>query len=181
MSIYFLRHIKTIHNQRNLISGCADTEPLSEQSLILPTELSVHFDRVLSSPLKRCKATIELLPIHCYDSIEFTEQLIERNVGILEGLSKTTAVKQYPHLFCEGKLDVNAAIPNGESVVMVAERVSSLAKEIARESQTMNILVCSHNQTLKVLLAVLKEIPLTNDYWREINFKNGTLVNINEV
>lgn len=181
MSIFFLRHIKTTYNQKGVISGQFDAEPLPNQSLVLPPGLSVYFDRVISSPSKRCRATIELLPINCYDSIEFTDQLIERNVGILESLSKQSAIAQYPHLFCDGNLDINAMIPNGESIMAVAERVLSLSDEIVSAPYTSNILICSHNQTLKVLYALLKNIPLTNDFWNAINFKNGTLVNISEI
>ncbi|MDE5758338.1 MAG: histidine phosphatase family protein [Allobaculum sp.] len=181
MSIYFLRHIKTTYNQDGIISGCADAEVIPGQSLVLPPGMPVYFNRILSSPLKRCQATIELLPNSCYDSIEIFDCLIERNVGILEGLSKKVALTQYPFLFCDGKIDVDAIIPNGESISEVAERISIIAKEILLASVEMNILVCSHNQTLKVLFAILRKIPLTNNYWKKVNFKNGVLININKV
>lgn len=181
MGIYFLRHIKTIYNQNDKISGSADIEVIPRQSLILPPGLSVHFDRILSSPLKRCRATLELLPDNYYNNIEFSDCLMERNVGILEGLSKKDAITQYPALFCDGKINIDATIPNGESISEVAERISSIAQEISLASTEMNLLVCSHNQILKVLLALLIDIPLTNSYWKNINFKNGTVVNIQDI
>lgn len=181
MSIYFLRHIKTVYNTKNLISGCKDAEPLPGQTLILPENTEFYFDCVISSPLKRCVATVDLLPTHSYDRIEFSERLIERNVGVLEGISKKEAIAQYPNLFCNGKLDVNVAIPNGETIAEVIERLSPIANNLISYQETMNILVCSHNQTLKVLLALLWNTSLTNEYWKTVNFPNGTLVCIDDL
>ena len=181
MSIYFLRHIKTKYNAENRISGCFDVEPLTDQSLILPQGETVYFRRVFSSPLKRCRATVDLLPAGAYDNLIFCDQLIERNLGILEGLPKEEAIQNYPHLFCNGKLAVTAEIPKGESITEVAHRISAIAEELKNSPSAANILVCSHNQTLKILYAILKGIPITNEYWKAINFRNGTLVNVEEI
>ncbi len=181
MSIYFLRHIKTTYNLENRISGSFDAEPLPDQALMFSEEYSVHFHHVISSPLKRCRATVALLPSDSYDELHFCDQLIERNVGILEGMPRDQAISEYPQLFCNGKLDVTATIPNGESVSEVSRRISSLAEALSQVSDRINVLVCSHNQTLKILYATLKGLPISNDYWRKINFPNGTVVNIEQL
>ena len=59
------------------------------------------------------RATVDLLPAGAYDNLIFCDQLIERNLGILEGLPKEEAIQNYPHLFCNGKLAVTAEIPKG--------------------------------------------------------------------
>lgn len=175
MSIYFLRHIKTIYNLENLISGCFDAEPLSGQALVVPDGAELRFHHVLCSPLKRCKATIDLLPADCYDDVLYCEELVERNVGILEGMPRSQAQRDYPQLFSNGKLNVAASIPEGESIAEALQRIAPVVEKLRNLPDSMNVLVCSHNQTLKILLAAFKNIPISNEYWSSINFEHGEL------
>ena len=57
MSIYFLRHIKTVYNRDNIISGIADAETLPGQALLYDPALP-FFDCILCSPLLRCRETV---------------------------------------------------------------------------------------------------------------------------
>lgn len=181
MSIYFLRHIKTTANLENKISGCTEVDILADQTITINTKLPVYFDTVFCSPLTRCQSTISLLPNDWYGNVVYSECLIERNMGILEGMKKQDATIQYPTLFFEGKVDVNAQIPNGETLFNVATRLTPLSEHLKFSSESKNILICSHNQTLKVLFSLLKNIALDNAYWKRVNFKNGTLINIADI
>lgn len=181
MSIYFLRHVKTIYNQNNIISGCMEAEILPNQFLTYTSPLPSRFDYVLSSPSKRCYYTLELLPGNRINTIECFNNLLERNVGILEGLQKNDAISQFPYFFHNGKIDINANIPDGESINDVKQRLKSVVSRLNSINIGENVLVCSHNQTLKVLYAMLKNIDLNNEYWQRFNLENGALVNIDDI
>ena len=125
-SIYLLRHIKTYNNLKEIISGRAETLTLPNQAIQIPSD-SESFDIVYSSPSMRCKNTIELIPpeiIKC--NIIYTTILLERDVGVLEKMSKRKALEQYPYLFNNRKIDVNALIPGGETINDIIKRITPL-------------------------------------------------------
>lgn len=105
------------------------------------------------------------------------DELLERDMGVLEGVKRADAKTQYPYLFCGGKLDVAADIPNGESIREVQNRLEVII-DFIKKNQDKNILICSHNQTMKILYFSLNDISITNDAWQCLNFPNGVLINI---
>ncbi|MDE5736931.1 MAG: histidine phosphatase family protein [Oscillospiraceae bacterium] len=178
-SLFFLRHLKTIYNRDNIISGKEDSEILSGQRIInlLPTD--IKFDVVLCSPLKRCRSTLSLIPNDYMLSIKYMNELSERNMGVLEGISRAEAKAKYPFLFCGSKIGVSADTPNGESIYEVQKRLEVIANYI-NVNQDKNILICSHNQIMKILYFTLNGILVTNDAWQCINFPNGVLINVSD-
>lgn len=181
MSIYFLRHLKTESNCKSVISGSGDSASLCEnQEIIYPDSFPEKFDIVLCSTLKRCKDTLNQAEKVICNTVIYSEKLIERNMGILEGMQKDKAKEMYPHLFHNDKVDVNAIIPDGESIDDVKMRLTEIAALI-RNNQDKEILICSHNQALKILFSVLKNITVTNHYWNTLNFRNGHLISIDKV
>lgn len=179
-SLFFLRHLKTRYNRDNLISGREDIDILKGQSIISLSASNNEYDIVLCSPLKRCLSTLSLLPNDCMKSIRYIDELSERNMGILEGLNKTEAQIRYPLLFCVNKIDVSADIPGGESIYEVQQRLKAIVAYI-KSNPDENILICSHNQTLKILYFLLHEMPVTNDAWQCLNFPNGVLINVSDM
>lgn len=180
MSIYFCRHVKTINNQKEILSGRAESDILPNQQLLFPYH--INFDIILCSTSNRCRETILLLPQNIKQiHIVYTKALLERNLGILENLSRKYAIKTYPELFQDGKLDIEAKIKNGEGIIDVVKRITPIVKYAKKASKNNNVLICSHNQTLKIMYALLKGIPLTNDYWKNLNFGNGMITKIDHV
>ncbi len=175
MSIYFLRHIKTVDNLLGKISGSSDSDILPGQNLRISYIMTESFDQIYCSPIKRCRDTIKLLPNYMQGNISFMSCLKERNLGILEGMNRTEAVQQFPHLFENRKLKVSAQIPGGESIGDVKQRISGLTDLLLMHNDKQ-ILVCSHNQTLKILLAEIKGFSITNTYWQSVNFNNGEII-----
>lgn len=146
-----------------MISGKEDSEIMSGQSVKLCS--SIKFDTVLCSPLKRCRTTVSLIPDDYILSIRYIDVLSERNMGVLEGLNRAEAQAHYPFFFCGNKIDVSAVIPDGESIYEVQRRLIPIAEYI-KANQGKNILICLHNQTMKILFFTLNEIPITNDAWQ---------------
>lgn len=176
MSIYFLRHVKTVDNLNGKISGRSDSPALPGQILRISCNIEKQFDKIYRSPYKRCRDTIALLPSTLQRNVCYEPALIERSLGILEGMERIDAIHRFPQLFENDKLKVDSQVPGGESVEEVKQRIGTIVDTLtAYTNRKKQILVCSHNQTLKILLAELKRIPITNHYWQTVNFKNGEL------
>lgn len=177
MAIFFLRHAKTVNNLKDIISGRIETEILPDTNLVL--DGNVSFEYIYCSTYKRCRDTIAMLPTHMYNGkINFAEELQERSVGFLEGMEREVAMELYPHLFHQNKLSVNAEIEGGETIQDVQNRIEEVVQDIIIKGTYMNVLVCSHNQTLKVIYAMIHNIEITDEYWANTNFLNGTIVRI---
>lgn len=172
MSVYFLRHVKSRGNIKGIISGQTEFDILPEQRV---SRMEQCFDKVYCSSSCRCKDTLKLLYSENIQSVIYTDSLLERSLGILEGMKKQDAIVKFPQYFVEKRVGVNATIPNGETIEMVKQRLVPVFEEIMKDLPRQNILICSHNQTLKVLYAMIKEIEITDDYWQNIDFVNGEI------
>lgn len=178
MNIYFLRHVKTFNNINNILSGRFETDIIPNQTILIG-DSNICFDIVYSSTAKRCIDTLQLLPNYYLNTdIIYTNDLLERSIGILENIPRDVAKKKYPEFFVNGKLKVDSIIPYGETIADVIQRTSSLTNKIMNTSGEINILICSHNQTLKIMHAMIKNISITNEYWNSKNFDHGTITKI---
>lgn len=181
MLLFFLRHIKTCYNENGILSGSAETSVLPGQEIKSNISLPV-FDDVFCSPLTRCRKTIELIPGRCMNNIRYLDCLTERNLGALEGMEKKKAILTYPELFINNKLDINKTIPGGESLDDIRQRLTrELLPLLTKLPDERCVLICSHNQTLKVLYSMLYGINIDNEFWHKFNFENGTLTKIKAV
>ena len=175
MSLFFLRHLKTANNDKGIISGKTDSTLIPNQHIYDHPYEDTTFDIVLCSPMKRCMDTISLISKERkINTIQMVE-LVERDMGDLEGFTKAEALHRFPLLFYSGKVDVNSVIPNGESVHDVFERLEPVISYI-KANEDKNVLVCSHNQTMKVLYCALCGISVTNAFWQVFNFPNGVMI-----
>jgi broad specificity phosphatase PhoE len=91
MKIYLIRHGETDWNRQNRLQGTEDIE-LNETGIAQSEKCAkavapVLADVILSSPLKRAKATAEIIARHMSGVPVIVEQdLIERDFGSLSGL-----------------------------------------------------------------------------------------------
>ena len=81
-------------------------------------------------------------------------------------------------MFVNGRISVNSTIPNGETLNDVILRVQSLTDLIMSIDKTKQCLICSHNQTLKIMYALIKRINITDEYWKRMDFAPGNIVKI---
>lgn len=178
MPIYFLRHVKTYNNLNEILSGRTETNILPNQSIVFSSAPEV-FDIVYSSTATRCKDTLLLIPSAMLPTkIVYTDALLERSLGILENLPRYNAIRDFPDLFANGKIDVDSVISGAESINDIKTRVNSLTHKILDISLKKQCLICSHNQTLKVMYSIIKDIKISNMYWNNTNFNPGIITKI---
>lgn len=177
--IYFLRHQATINNEFGLVSGQADSPIIIEKIYKENEENIKNIEVVYSSPSQRCLDTLHLIPeLMALPIID--KRLLERKMGDFENCSRQDLYQKFPAFFS----NINGQIcfrfeltpPNGESFSDFESRISSFCSEIIFPIQKRNILICSHNQTIKMMYFILKGFPPTKETWNRITFPNGKIV-----
>lgn len=177
--LYVLRHCKTLFNAENIVSGQADS-PLIDCSVdysILSKEGHLKSYLLISSPLNRCILTEKILrsqsklPISAF----IDSRIIERNMGLLEGKKRCDLVKEYPDYFFNGHFKGYMTPPMGESYDDFRFRIASFASFMEKLLLEHNIIVCSHNQALRMLTAIIngtqyEDIPqypngIVKEFW----------------
>lgn len=123
----------------------------------------------------RCRQTVEWIEGH--NKIFFSEQLLERNLGLLEGHSRIEMQKQYPELFDKNRLNVFATPPEGESYNEFHGRASKFWNWCNNANEG-NVMICSHNQMLKMLYFVMFDKTLTRQEWEQLCFPHGKIIKI---
>ncbi len=175
--IFLLRHLRTQNNDLHIISGQSDSQIICNN--YLEVDFS-RFDKIYCSPSPRCVRTLEILgkqPI-MINSIIYDKRLLERNMGSLEGVIKKEGISKYPELFKKGTFNVFKTPPEGESYEYFKERVEDFYDENLCLNEGLNVLICSHNQTLKLLRLLILKRDITYLSWAEYSFSNGQIVEI---
>ncbi len=158
--LFFLRHCQSLYNVQEKISGQADC-PIVHKIIdcsILKEILSSENVIIISSPLTRCLDTVNLLQ----NSVSVTwpiivdKTIIERGMGRWEGQKKNIIIKQFPEFFYDGKFIVKLTpIGGGEKYVDFKNRLIFFIHTVKELLKEKHIIVCSHNQTLRMITALI--------------------------
>lgn len=103
-------------------------------------------DRVISSPLRRCRDTAEAIGA----PVEVDERLIELDYGEFEGMPVADVSAA---TWAAWRADTAWAPPGGESLEDLAARVWPALDDLAREAETADIVVVSHVSPIKAAVA----------------------------
>ncbi len=173
--IFFLRHLCTKYNINGILSGRSNDIPIYD---IKEIKAAQNMDITYCSTALRCKSTLDIfLRMHKSTKIIYTDRILERNLGILEGKSRKEMALCYPSLFIDGKFSVFATPPKGESFISFQDRVQKFyEQEICNKNG--NILICSHNQFLKMLYFIIKNDTITEKDWQLCSFPHGEIIRI---
>ncbi len=173
---FLLRHLKTSNNSRQLINGRSLNQPIENEKPIIN---SYYIDSIYCSDALRCRQTIDCyLKTNPAVPIQYSKLLYERDMGIWEGKPKPSIVSSNPELFINGKFNLFSTPPLGESYTAFKNRATEFLKLINKENG--NILICSHNQFLKILLFTLNNSIITQEIWNSINFPYGEILSLEE-
>lgn len=156
--LYLVRHAQTAGNRQRAFQGHtdADLSPEGEQQL---ERLSQRFkgiaiDHIYTSPLTRARKTADAVNRHHGVEITVEPMLIEINAGDLEGMPFAEVFAKYP---AEVDRFINAphlfAMPGGESMAQVYERMTTAISQIVRQNKNGRVAVVSHGCALQNYLA----------------------------
>ena len=167
--IYFVRHGSTDWNENVNAQGVKEPKCQGRANLdinakgILQAEQTaqqlknVKFDRVICSPLKRARQTLEII-YHGDIPIQIDERVIERDFGEFEGLNR--AEFDFNGFW---NINSNQKFERAESIKDVEVRVISLLNEL-KENPNKNILIVSHGGVGCVLMSCFKGVPEDGNY-----------------
>ena len=150
--LFFLRHLQTEHNVNVCINGQSVGLPVLEIRSIIGAR---NVDTVYCSPALRCRQTMAcFLKTNIVQTVVYSNMLLERDMGILEGEKRDIAAVHYPELFERKQFHIFKTPPSGESFSDFMQRVRDFYTNYL-ETASGDVLICSHNQFLKALYFTL--------------------------
>lgn len=144
LTLFYSPHSKSVDNEAGQASGHADV-PLSEAGRRQARELGLHYaaeslDAAYSSDLQRASATAEIA-------------FGERDLPIMQDARLRECDygdwTQYPFVQVEKERArrITEPFPNGESILMVVERVGAFLRDVLHEYDGKTIVVIGHGAT----------------------------------
>jgi len=145
-----VRHGETNYNVEGRYTGSTDIELNDrgyEQARILAEKLKgIPIDVIISSTLKRTKETARIIANEMNLPVMEMNELIEKCVGVYEGLTREEAKNKYPQMWA-------ANSPEGsETLEAVEKRVHKALHTILNNySGNKNVLIVTHGYISKVI------------------------------
>lgn len=170
--IYLVRHTN-VDIAAGTCYGMSDIPLAStfseEASLILQKLQGITFDKIYTSPLKRCTQLAQILSPSKY---EMDQRLTEMNFGNWEGSSwdeiyKTPYGKKWMNNY------LTLPCPGGEAYSDLYDRVNTFINELGKNQ---NILIITHAGVIRAFLSVFKIIEEKSIFDRKIDF--GEIIRI---
>lgn len=153
--LYIARHGETDDNRLGLLMGRKDIElnknGIEQAHTLGKKARKLKIDFIISSPTIRAKQTAEIVKSHIHKPIKFDHRLIERDIGVYEGLTRQEVEEKFQKGF-DGEMAYNKTPPGGESAQKVKERVFSLMEDIKRKyPNNKRILIITHSFVSKMI------------------------------
>ncbi|ALO17344.1 Putative phosphoserine phosphatase 2 [Salinivirga cyanobacteriivorans] len=177
MALYLIRHT-TPKVEKGICYGQTDLDlaksAIEERNEIALIIKDLDFEKVFSSPLKRClKLAMSLFPEH---AIETNDNLKEMNFGAWEMQPWADIPKAEMDQW--SKDYVKNFVPKGESYIQLFQRVVSFISGIKMEESKNYAVVC-HDGVIRSWLSFLLEMPLNKSFELEIGY--GAVIKITHV
>lgn len=165
VELIVIRHGETVWNTEGRIQGHLDS-PLSEngiaQAIAIGRRLAGEsLDALYTSDLGRAYSTARHIARHAGGAVRVESRLRERNLGILQALTRHEADAIYPEIYKRYMdRDPEYVIPGGESARQCFDRTISCFKELASIHPGQRILLVTHGGVLGNLYRHVVGIPL---------------------
>lgn len=149
MVIYLLRHGESMANVTHTFASRKLDLPLTEFGVEQVRQISrsmteIKFTKIFTSPLVRAQQTAQIIGDICNLKPVVIEQLREIDVGVLDGecIEEQSHQVTYDNVISKwDKGQSNVGFANGETLVMVKERIDKFFKNLDDDKQ---ILVVGH-------------------------------------
>lgn len=153
-------------------------------------ESSLHIDvahvdnpwhRIISSPLRRCLLFAEAKGQALEIPVHRQEDFREMDFGNWEGRSIEEVHRQEKEaVSCFYKDPANVAPPGGESMQMVKGRLLAAWQQVLQVHRGEHLLLIQHGGTIRILIAELLSMPLSEVARLEIHYASLSRVQIYE-
>ena len=176
-TLHLVRHGESTWNLARRLQGQTSHPPLTprgrEQARTAARALRARaISAVVSSDLLRARETAHIIG-HALDRpVRLDPRLREQAYGVLEGRSTAAALADPGY----DLLDPDEHAPGGESLRDVYRRVASLAAELITSQPEGEVVVVSHGDSVRALLAWLDGHPAHDLPWRAV--ANGQIITV---
>lgn len=158
--LYIVRHCQSAGNKIHAFQGQTDAEisdiGAQQLELLALRFRNIPLDAVFSSPLKRAYKTAEAINRFHDLPIQTLDDLMEINVGTLEGKPLQSIAADYPALAVHwNDTPWDCVFPEGESMRQVYARAENAAKTILAACPGKTVAVASHGCLIRNLLTSL--------------------------
>ena len=156
--LYIVRHGNAISNEKLVYAGHSDYD-LTEIGLKQAQTLKTFFkdkkvDKVYSSDLIRAYKTVKVVADMFDLEVITSQNLRELYGGDWEDMKFEDIAKNYPKEFSVWRNEMHKLqIPNGESIVNLAKRVSFEIRKIAEENDGKTVVIGSHGGSIRSFIA----------------------------
>ncbi|SDG35938.1 probable phosphoglycerate mutase [Sinosporangium album] len=164
-TLLLLRHGQTPLSVERRFSGLGDAE-LTADGVAQAEAAAERLSRepyqphvIISSPLKRARATAEIVAARCGAPVEIDEGLRETDFGAWEGHTFAEVQQRWPAELATWLADPAAAPPGGESFAVTSRRVQSARDRILLAHPGATVLVVSHVTPIKLLVRLALLAP----------------------
>lgn len=152
VTFYFVRHGESEANAARRFAGRTDS-PLTERGrqqaeAVAEALAKTPFDRIVSSPLSRCRDTALVIARRHQLPVDLEPDLVEIDVGEKTG-SPFDEVRGLPEWSDDGFI----AWPRGETLDQVLARAHRVITRIAAESAGQRVLVVGHGGVTRILMS----------------------------
>jgi alpha-ribazole phosphatase len=166
MEVYLIRHTP-VDVDKNRCYGQSEV-PLAPSFLAdsqnLKEQLPKDFDLIFCSPSARCKVLASELNL---GDIHYRGELLEMNFGDWENKNWNDLDQQSLMVWMNDF--VHQKTPNGESLSLLYDRVSSFMNEL-RKFDKKKILIITHAGVIRCIWAFLLQIQLSNIFKIPVGF-----------
>lgn len=168
--LYIARHGETEYNRLGLFMGQKDIE-LNEKGIAQAHKLGekaegLVIDFILSSSLIRAIQTAKIVKSHIKKEIKIDSRLIERNVGVLEGLTMEE-LKEFQKEYNNNMEKVyNEVIPKGETSAEVQKRVFEAINDLKKNYSNGAVLVITHSFIIKMINKYFNQNISADDFFK---------------
>ena len=170
LTLLYSPHMTSVDNEARRASGHADV-PLSSIGRKQAQELGQHYatkklDAIFYSDLQRASTTVQIAFAGRNLPLVPDARLREYDYGDMTQYPVAQVEQEFPRR-------ITQPFPNGESLLMVVQRVGAFLRDVLREYNGKTIVVIGHRATRYGLEywcgdASLEEIVSTPWEWREI-------------
>lgn len=166
-----VRHGETDWNAQRRIQGNLDL-PLNATGIAQAQAAArglgaAAIELIYSSDLARARQTAQAVAQATGRPLSLCAELRERRYGIFEGLTYDEAQRRFPEVYAKFESrDADFAVPDGESLRQLAERVERALRRIARDHPGQTVLVVTHGGVLDIAyrLATGRALDAARDF-----------------
>lgn len=176
-TLILIRHGETTWNADGRVQGHTNS-PLNERGKQQAQRVAQHLARVkvhavYSSDSTRALETANQVAAAHRLQVMASEELRERNYGVLEGKTLAEAARTQGTWFLSWQENRLNAPPAGESQQQMCERIMEAIRRIASAHAGQTVVVSTHGGPIKSAVYEILRIPLS--LWRLTWIENGSI------